>query len=309
MKGITITLLLVSTIFGLTNFMPMVFASCPTGPTSSCPTNTYYSEYKDPGIQLQACYRVDSCGGSPWRLDPYTCTPGSVASISWAGSGSITASASDNSSCGLAGAHADYKADGACYWDNGGTGLGCHIALNSQCIACAGGQFGALTSSYTVTASSCISGCPFNSYADVYDDFWIYWTVPVGPNSFQNLEFMLQLSGTGCGQGDAFLTGTSSYLYFHHMNCINVGSPLSVTISGSDLTLLILKALCNIDPVLGNCRWNIPTANGYITGMDFGIEVGNGRSLSATLSASNLIACATNVQSRAGLIGYIPSSC
>jgi hypothetical protein len=146
--------------------------------------------------------------------------------------------------------------------------------------------------SVEVTAST-TSG---SSYDDVFLDYWLYWTSPVGPNSLHYMEFMLQLESSRCNSitgcpSDTFLVGSNDYQYFHYVRWIETGSWKTFTFSGGDFGNLLNTAFCNAN-FFGQCQWSLPHANGYIIGIDFGQEmVGGQASGSAVLDYNTMYDC------------------
>ena len=217
----------------------------------------------------------------PWLGSTYSCAPPNAGtqSLAWAWQYSnncpdnlhqgIGYGSTDSPNCNLSGWHVDYNEGATCYWGQSTprTDLGCKIALSGTQINS--------TFQYKVLASHDYS--IGSSWEDLYVDYWIHWTSPVGPCQFSDMEFMFRLASTvfppSSGTWIAFgnCPGTGNYQYFQDIAGLNTGNWVTVNMDNNFWNNAINHALCGP----GSCSWNIGRTGGYFTGVDFGVEAVN----------------------------------
>ncbi len=281
---------------------------------SVCLQSFTYADLKDGGL-------VTVPNSNPWLDTSYsTCSGTSQAVQEYSSlyglSGVVQGSASTGQQfCGLVGWHADYAAtDGdKCYWGTPSTNiLGCAVSINPSVRADSTHtlvwpyiSLNAKVNVLSDTSSGVCNAFSSSVCEDVYVDFWIHWTKPVGPNSLQDMEFMVQLESSRCASIcplDYYNAGTS-YQYFHRVGPVSLSTWKSFSFSETDFASILGSALCGPSPV-GFCTWNLPYADGWITGFDYGQEIGgNNISASAALDSIGLFACPAG--NYPGNLGYI----
>lgn len=244
------------------------------------------------------------CQQSAWVLNSYTtCSSGTSQSVTWTPD-LVSGDAGTTNGCGLVGWHTDYAAGGNMCW-------GClpsstyqyGVSLNPLFSADPSVRWSELAvhTLVTVTSDTSIGQCSFFSSQicqDVYLDFWIYWTSPVGPSNFQAMEFMLQLESSRCNSitgcpSDFFGLGPSDYEYFHRITWVELNAQDYFLFNGNDMYNLLNTAFGH---------WNLPSSNAYIVGLDVGQEIGGGNyAASATFDEASVFNCPNTV---GGVIGY-----
>jgi len=273
--------------------------------------SSYFALYYDNSFGYPSLQCLSNGSNCEWVLTAYqACGGGTGTSSDQYSQGGTTGhpqgTVSANAGCGLVGWHADYYGGGNGCWAGAGN---CNPSSTYQYMIDLNppaSVYDTLTNSHfpwlfwngqvEVTSDSGCNSSTGSCFHDVYLDFWVYWTSPVGPNHLQGMEFLLELETTRCSniigcQGDYFNVGANAYQYFHRVHWIELNSLDYFSFSQTDMYNTINTAFSH---------WGLPFAGAYFTGFDYGEEAGQGASGSAFLNYISIYNC-PNLN---GYIGY-----
>jgi len=262
---------------------------------------TYFRSMYDSNFQHQACVG-SPCQLDSWTLYTYPCTGGS-ATVSWdSAHGDIVGSASANG-CGLSGWKASYQPVDTTI-NPPRTRIGWGVApvgndyqygvdLNPPTYALGTWPYISLQAQVMMTTDNSNCNALHNEICvNIFIDYWIFWTSPVGPNNLQYMELFVALEDSRCNgilgcPADYFATGSfqglGDYQYFHFVQADTLNQQVYFNVQQSDMANLFSTAFGH---------WSLPHAGAWITGIDFAQETGGGNyNGAATLYLNQMYAC------------------